>query len=72
MKNIKVNTKKIIIIILVIPVIIISQYYLFKLGILSPQIKGVEITAVKWKYIKDIDKYVVKLNESVVFQAGVM
>nr|WP_288767562.1 hypothetical protein [uncultured Intestinibacter sp.] len=70
MKNIKVNTKKIIIIILVIPVIIISQYYLFKLGILSPQIKGVEITAVKGKYIKDIDKYVVKLNESVVFSAG--
>ena len=70
MKNIKVNTKKIIIIILVIPVIIISQYYLFKLGILSPQIKGVEITAIKGKYIKDIDKYVVKLNESVVFSAG--
>lgn len=70
MKNIKVNTKKIIIIILIIPIIIISQYYLFKFGILSPQIKGVEVTAVKGKYIKDIDKYVVKLNESVVFSAG--
>ena len=61
MKNIKLNiSKKTIIIILLIPVIFISQYYFFKLGIFEPRIKGIEINAVKGKYIKDIDKYVIK------------
>lgn len=48
----------------------ISQYYLFKFGILQPQIKGIEISAVEGKYIKDIDKYVIKLNKGVIFSAG--
>lgn len=68
MKNIKIN--KIVISILVIPLIFVLQYYLFKFGILSPQIKGVEITAIKGRYIKDIDKFVIKLNNGVVFSAG--
>ena len=42
----------------------------FKLGIFEPQIKGIEVNAVKGKYIKDIDKYVIKLNKGVVFSAG--
>ena len=71
MKNIKLNrNKKIIIIILLIPLLFISQYYFFKLGIFEPQIKGIEVNAVKGRYIKDIDKYVIKLNKGVVFSAG--
>ncbi len=71
MKNIKLNIKsKIIIIILVIPVILVSQYYLFKFGLLEPQIKGIEISAVEGQYIKDIDKYVIKLDKDVIFSAG--
>ena len=71
MKNIKLNiSKKTIIIILLIPVIFISQYYFFKLGIFEPRIKGIEINAVKGKYIKDIDKYVIKLDKGVIFSAG--
>lgn len=67
--NLNIN-KRIIIIILIIPLVFISQYYLFKLGILSPQIKGIEINAVEGRYIKDIDKYILKLNENVIFSAG--
>lgn len=71
MKNIKLNiSKKTIIIILLIPVIFISQYYFFKLGIFEARIKGIEINAVKGKYIKDIDKYVIKLDKGVIFSAG--
>ena len=44
MKNIKLNrNKKIIIIILLIPLLFISQYYFFKLGIFEPQIKGIDV-----------------------------
>lgn len=72
MKNIRLinRDKKTIIIILLIPIMFISQYYLFKFGILQPQIKGIEISAVEGKYIKDIDKYVIKLNKGVIFSAG--
>lgn len=69
MKKYNIN-KRIMIIVLIIPFVFTSQYYLFKWGILSPQIKGIEINAVEGRYIKDIDKYILKLNENVIFSAG--
>ena len=48
---------KIITIIILLPLLFIAQYYMFKLGIISPLIKGVDIkiiegVAVKWKYTR--------------------
>ncbi|MGM9535607.1 MAG: hypothetical protein ACI3VR_10150 [Intestinibacter sp.] len=71
MKNDRFNiNKRMAFIVLIIPIVFISQYYLFKFGVINPQIKGIEVSAVKGKYIKDIDKYVVKLNEEVIFSTG--
>ena len=71
LKNNKFNiNKKTAFILLIIPFVFISQYYLFKFGVINPQIKGIEISAIKGKYIKDIDKYVVKLNKEVIFSTG--
>lgn len=71
MKNNKfILSKKNIIVFLILPVVLIVQFFLFKYGIISPQIKGIEIDIVQGQYIKDIDKYVVKLNKGVIFSAG--
>ena len=58
------------IIILIIPLLIVSQYYLFKFGILRPMIKGVEIKIINGDYIQDIDKYVIRLGEEVTLSSG--
>lgn len=72
MKSNKFNINKRIVfaVVLIIPILFISQYYLFKFGLINPQIKGIEVSVVKGKYIKDIDKYVVKLNNEVIFSTG--
>ena len=57
-------------IIISIPILLVTQYYLFKFGILRPMVKGVEIEIVDGEYVKDIDKYVVKLNETVTLSTG--
>ncbi|RDY24566.1 hypothetical protein CHF27_002685 [Romboutsia maritimum] len=57
-------------IVISIPLLIIAQYYLFKFGVLRPMVKGVEIQIVDGEYIKDIDKYVVKLNDTLELSIG--
>ena len=57
-------------IIIAIPLLIVAQYYLFKFGVLRPMVKGVEIQIVDGEYIKDIDKYVVKLNDTLELSKG--
>ena len=37
---------------------------------ISPQIKGLKVKVVDGQYIKDIDKYVIKLNKEVIFSTG--
>lgn len=70
MKFIKNKKYKIFIILISIPILFISQYYLYKFGILRPMIKGAEIEIVNGDYIKDIDKYIIKLNETVQLSNG--
>ncbi len=57
-------------IILAIPVIFFTQYYLFKFGIIKPMVKGIEIQMVDGDYVKDIDKFVMKLNDTVTLSSG--
>ena len=59
-----------IILILLIPVVLVAQYYLFKFGILKPMIKGLEIQIVNGEYIQDIDKFVIKAGRSVTLSGG--
>ena len=67
---IKFDKYKKIIVLVVIPLLLVFQYYLFKLGGISPMIKGADIKIIQGEYIQDIDKYVVKLGDSVVLSAG--
>ena len=57
-------------IIFLIPLLLVSQYYLFKFGILKPMIKGVDINIINGEYIQDIDKYVIRLGEEVTLSSG--
>nr|WP_312984100.1 hypothetical protein [Clostridioides sp.] len=57
-------------ILLSIPVILVAQFYLFKIGIIRPMVKGVEIEISDGDYIKDIDKYIIKLNDTVELSKG--
>lgn len=70
MKLIKNKKHRKIAMIISIPILLIIQFYLFKFGILSPMLKGVEIQIVDGEHIQDIDKYVVKLNDSVELSKG--
>ncbi|MEG1410230.1 MAG: Ig-like domain-containing protein [Terrisporobacter sp.] len=62
--------KKTILAIVLIPLIFVAQYYIFKFGVISPMIKGVNIKIIQGEYIQDIDKYVVKLGEPVILSPG--
>ena len=62
--------KKIIFILVLIPLLFFVQYYLFRSGVASPMIKGVNIKIIEGEYIQDIDKYVVKLGDRVVLSPG--
>ncbi|MDR0879785.1 MAG: hypothetical protein LBN09_03670 [Clostridioides sp.] len=55
---------------LVIPILFVAQFYLFKFGIVKPMIKGVELNIVKGDYIKDLDKYIIKLDDKVQLSTG--
>lgn len=70
MKNIKDINYKIIIMIIIIPIILIAQYYLFKFGVMKPMVKGIEIEMENGDYIKDIDKFIIKLNDTVTLSTG--
>ena len=70
MKLIEDKKYKAIAILISIPILLISQYYLYKFGIFRPMIKGAEIEIVSGDYIKDIDKYIIKLNETVTLSNG--
>ena len=62
--------QKIILISIFLPLLLFGQYYLFKMGVISPMIKGVNIKIIDGDYIQDIDKYVVKLGDRVTLSAG--
>lgn len=62
--------KKIIFIVVLLPLLFFIQYYIFKSGAVPPMIKGVNIKIIEGQYIQDIDKYVVKIGDSVVLSAG--
>lgn len=64
------NYRKKIAIVISIPILLVAQYYLFKFGILKPMVKGVEIEMVEGDYIKDLDKFVIKLNETITLSSG--
>ena len=63
MKSVKnINYKVItIMIIIIIPILLIAQYYLFKFGAITPMVKGIEIEMEDGDYVKDIDKFVILL-----------
>ena len=65
----KFNNKKLILILL-IPVIFVMQYYFFKVGIISPMVKGIEFEIIKGEYVKEIDKFVMKLDDTITFSSG--
>ncbi|RDY26926.1 hypothetical protein CHL78_011360 [Romboutsia weinsteinii] len=64
------KNKNIIALIISIPILIIAQFYLFKVGAISPLVKGVDIKVSSGDYVKDIDKYVLKLDEPVALSMG--
>ncbi len=59
-----------ILILISIPILMIAQYYLFKVGILRPMVKGVELDISEGDYVADIDQYVIKLNDKVTLSSG--
>ena len=62
--------EKIVLMSILLPLLFVTQYYIFKFGIISPMIKGVNIKIIQGEYIQDIDKYVVKLGDEVTLSAG--
>ena len=62
--------EKIVLMSVLLPLLFVAQYYIFKFGIISPMIKGVNIKIIQGEYIQDIDKYVVKLGDEVTLSAG--
>lgn len=69
MKRVKYINYKIAIII-IIPILLIAQYYLFKFGVITPMVKGIEVEMEDGDYVKDIDKFVMKLNDTVTLSTG--
>lgn len=64
------KNKKIILLIIIIPLLLVGQYFMFSKGIISPLVKGVEIKIIGGNYIKDLDKYIVKQGDEVEISAG--
>lgn len=48
----------------------IGQYFLFKYGVISPLVKGIELSISKGNYIQNIDEYVIKLGDSIEVNSG--
>lgn len=70
MRFIKDRRYRAIAIVISIPILLIAQYYLFKFGIIRPMVKGAEVEIVDGDYIKDIDKFIIKLDETVTLSSG--
>ena len=56
--------------IILIPMIVATQYFLFKYGLISPLIKGVEFNIAKGNYIQNIDEYIIKKGDTVEVDIG--
>lgn len=56
--------------IVLIPIIAILQYFLFKYGVISPLVKGIELNIKTGSYIQNIDEYVIKLGETIEVDNG--
>jgi hypothetical protein len=61
---------RIYLIMIVVFIVSIGQYFLFKYGIISPLVKGVELKISKGNYIQNIDEYVIKLGDSIKVNSG--
>ncbi|MEG1312395.1 MAG: hypothetical protein RSD47_10370 [Romboutsia sp.] len=70
MKFIKDKRYRKLAILISIPILLVAQFYLFKFGIFRPMIKGAEVEIVDGDYIKDIDKFIVKLNDTLTLSSG--
>ena len=57
------KNKKIILLIIIIPLLLVGQYFMFLKGIISTLVKGVEIKIIGGNYIKDLDKYILKQGD---------
>lgn len=64
------KNKKLMILIVLIPILLVGQYFMFSRGLISPIVKGVEIKIIGGNYIKDLDKYIIKLGDDVEISAG--
>lgn len=62
--------KKVYFIILLVITVIIGQYFLFKYGVISPLVKGVEFRVSEGNYMQTIDEYIIKLGESIEVNSG--
>ncbi len=60
------KNKKIVFIAIFLPLLFLVQYYVFKVGVIPPAIKGINIKIIEGDYIQDIDKYTIRLGDSVV------
>lgn len=64
------KNKKLIALLIILPILLVGQYFMFSRGIISPIVKGVEIKIIGGNYIKDLDKYIIKLGDDVEISAG--
>ena len=55
---------------LIILFILTGQYFLFKYGVISPIVKGIEFRIAKGEYIQNIDEYIIKRGESIKVNSG--
>ena len=69
MKSFREN-KRLIRLVVIIPLLLVGQYFMFSKGAISPIVKGVEIKIIGGNYIKDLDKYIIKLGDDVEISAG--
>ena len=69
MKSFREN-KRLIRLVVIIPLLLVGQYFMFSKGVISPIVKGVEIKIIGGNYIKDLDKYIIKLGDNVEISAG--
>lgn len=69
MKGFREN-KRLIRLVVIIPLLLVGQYFMFSKGVISPIVKGVEIKIIGGNYIKDLDKYIIKLGDDVEISAG--
>ena len=69
MKKVSKNSKWLFILVS-LPILVFLQYFLFKFGVLSPIVRGIELKVVNGDYVTDIDEYTIKLNDKVKLSSG--